>query len=116
MGAIDCWSAAPLLGAEPIFLGEEADRIMERTMPFLKDFLRNLAILAVIGLALFVLWPNLMGSVVQLYGTAPGAYGDRCSGGYRPPAQEDSSGLREECLQRAWSEPWLGRSGRGEQG
>lgn len=72
MGAIDCWSAAPLLGAEPIFSGEEADRIMERTMPFLKDFLRNLAILAVVGLALFILWPNVMGSVVQLYGTVLG--------------------------------------------
>jgi hypothetical protein len=37
-------------------------------MQFLKDFLRNLAILLVIGLVLFVISPTMMTQVFQIYG------------------------------------------------
>ncbi len=38
-------------------------------MKFLSDFLRNLAILAVIGLALYVISPSIMTQVFNLFGT-----------------------------------------------
>jgi hypothetical protein len=37
-------------------------------MRFLKDFLRNLGLLLVIGLILYVLFPYMMRQVFQLYG------------------------------------------------
>jgi hypothetical protein len=37
-------------------------------MQFLKDFLRNLLILVVIGVALYLLYPSMMGQVLQVYG------------------------------------------------
>lgn len=37
-------------------------------MRFLKDFLRNLGLLLVIGLVLYVLFPDIMRQVFQIYG------------------------------------------------
>lgn len=37
-------------------------------MSFLKNFLRNLCILIAIGLAMLILFPDLMGQVFQLFG------------------------------------------------
>jgi len=37
-------------------------------MQFLKDFLRNLLILVVIGVVLYLLYPAMMGQVLQVYG------------------------------------------------
>ena len=37
-------------------------------MQFLKDLLRNLAILIVIGLVLYFMYPDMMKQVFQLYG------------------------------------------------
>jgi hypothetical protein len=37
-------------------------------MEFLKGFLRNLGVLLIIGLVLFVLFPDMMKQVFQLYG------------------------------------------------
>jgi hypothetical protein len=36
-------------------------------MQFLKDFLRNLVLLLIIGLVLFILFPDMMNQVFQLY-------------------------------------------------
>ncbi|MGA2111670.1 MAG: hypothetical protein ABSG98_05915 [Anaerolineales bacterium] len=41
-------------------------------MSFLIGFIRNLAILVVIGLTLFILWPGVMGPVIRLYGAVWG--------------------------------------------
>jgi uncharacterized membrane protein YccC len=40
---------------------------MEQTMQFLKDFLRNLVLLLIIGLVLFIIFPDMMNQVFQLY-------------------------------------------------
>jgi hypothetical protein len=37
-------------------------------MDFLKDLLRNLALLLIIGVVLFILFPDTMKQVFQLYG------------------------------------------------
>jgi hypothetical protein len=36
-------------------------------MQFLKDFLRNLVLLLIIGLVLFIVFPDMMNQVFQLY-------------------------------------------------
>jgi drug/metabolite transporter superfamily protein YnfA len=37
-------------------------------MYFLKTFIRNLALLIIIGIILFILFPEIMGQVYHLYG------------------------------------------------
>jgi len=37
-------------------------------MQFIKDLLRNLALLLLIGLVLFLIFPDIMRQIVQLYG------------------------------------------------
>ena len=37
-------------------------------MEFLKGFLRNLGLLLIIGLALFILFPDMMKQIIRLYG------------------------------------------------
>ncbi len=41
-------------------------------MDFLKGFLRNLGLLLIIGLILFILFPDMMKQIFQLYGTLLG--------------------------------------------
>lgn len=41
-------------------------------MQFVKDFLKNLAILVVIGVVLFILFPDMMRQVLELYGALLG--------------------------------------------
>lgn len=43
-------------------------------MTFVKDLLRNLALLAVIGLVLFLLFPKMMAGVFQTYGALFGPF------------------------------------------
>ncbi|MPM37318.1 hypothetical protein SDC9_83928 [bioreactor metagenome] len=38
-------------------------------MQFLKDLIRNLLILVVIGVVLYLLYPTMMGQVFQVYGS-----------------------------------------------
>ncbi len=42
-------------------------------MQFFKDLLRNLAILAGLGLVMLILFPDIMSQVFQLYGTLFGS-------------------------------------------
>lgn len=37
-------------------------------MQFLKDFIRNILLLVIIGVVLFALFPKIMGQVFELYG------------------------------------------------
>jgi hypothetical protein len=41
---------------------------LEKKTEFLKDFLRNLGLLLIIGLVLFVLFPDMMKQIFHLYG------------------------------------------------
>jgi len=43
-------------------------------MKFLKNFLRNLVLLIVIGLGLFLVFPNMMNQVFQLFGMLLGPF------------------------------------------
>jgi hypothetical protein len=45
---------------------------LEKKMEFLKGFLRNLGLLLIIGLVLFVLFPEIMKQIFQLYGALLG--------------------------------------------
>jgi hypothetical protein len=44
----------------------------EKKMEFLKGFFRNLGLLLIIGLVLFVLFPEIMKQIFQLYGVLLG--------------------------------------------
>jgi tetratricopeptide (TPR) repeat protein len=50
---------------------QKVAKLREPTSPklvFIKDFLRNLAILIIIGLALYIIFPDMMKRIFQLYG------------------------------------------------
>jgi hypothetical protein len=42
--------------------------MLEHKMQFIKDFLRNICLVIVIGLVLFVIFPDIVGQIFQLYG------------------------------------------------